>query len=259
VSQPTIDAKRRKLLAWKAGKVHPYIELETGMAKHNSETVENVSPGLAAAKYFVKPAADLTFEFGAASHAGLIRTDNQDHYIVLRRIRTQQLLLTNVATEELVHPSEEAFGMAVADGMGGGGRGELASRLAIRAAWDLASRTTSWVMKLHDLQTNELAERVEAFVYMMQQAFLQEYTDNPQFTSSGTTWTSAYLVSGFAVIAQIGDSPGFLWRDGTFQRITTDLLLATGHVSVPFLASPKNRKPFHADPVMRRATADKDR
>jgi PPM family protein phosphatase len=202
--------------------VHTYIELETGMAEHNSETVENVSPELAAAKYFVEPAADLTFEFGAASHAGLIRSENQDHYIVLRRIRTQQLLLTNVDTEELAYPSDEAFGMAVADGMGGGGRGELASRLAIREAWDLASRTTSWIMKLRDLNTNELTERVEGFVYMMQQAFLQEYTANPKFSNSGTTWTSAYLVSGFAIIAQIGDSPSFLWRDGSFQRITTD-------------------------------------
>jgi protein phosphatase len=192
------------------------------MAKHDSETVQNISPALAASKYFVEPALNLSFEFGAASHAGLVRPENQDHYIVLRRIRTQQLLLTNVATEELVCPADEAFGMAVADGMGGGGRGELASRLAIREAWDLASRTTSWVMKLRDLNTNELVERVEGFIYMMQQAFLHEYAVNPEFSNSGTTWTSAYLVSGFAIITQIGDSPSFLWRDGTFQRITTD-------------------------------------
>jgi PPM family protein phosphatase len=196
--------------------------MEVTMATHDSETVENLSPAAAAAKYFVAPVADLRFEFGAATHAGLVRSENQDHYIVLRRVRTQQLLLTNVATEELLHPSDEAFGMAVADGMGGGGRGELASRLAIREAWDLAGRTTSWVMKLHDLNTNELTERVEGFVYMMQQAFLQEYAANPDFSNSGTTWTSVYLVSGFAILAQIGDSPSFLWRDGTFRRITTD-------------------------------------
>jgi protein phosphatase len=77
-------------------------------------------------------------------------------------------------------------------------------------------------MKLQDLNSNELTERVEGFVYMMQQAFLQEHAENPEFLNSGTTWTSAYLVSGFAVLAQVGDSPSFLLRDGTFQRITTD-------------------------------------
>ena len=192
------------------------------MAEHDSETVEDITPALAAAKFFVEPATALTFDFGAATHTGLVRSVNQDHYIVLRRIRTQQLLLTNVPTEELVYPADEAFGLAVADGMGGGGRGELASRLAIREAWDLAGRTSSWVMKLRDLNTRELTERVEGFVYMMQQAFSHEHAANPDFLNSGTTWTSAYLVSSFAILAQIGDSPSFLLRKGVFQRITTD-------------------------------------
>ena len=79
------------------------------MAEHDSETIENVSPALAAAKYFVERTEELAYEFGAASHAGLKRPDNQDHYIVLRRTRTQQLLLTNVPTEELTLPTDEAY------------------------------------------------------------------------------------------------------------------------------------------------------
>jgi len=192
------------------------------MAEHDSDTIENVSPALAAAKYFVEQSEELAYEFGAASHAGLRRRDNQDHYLVMRRTRTQQLLLTNVPTEQLVLPTDEAFGMAVADGMGGVGCGSLASQLAIRTAWEVAGRATSWVMKLRDLNSLELTERVEGFIYMMQQAFVHEYETNPDFSNSGTTWTSAYLVSAFAVLAQIGDSPSFLWRDGTFRRITTD-------------------------------------
>jgi serine/threonine protein phosphatase PrpC len=206
------------------------------MAESNKDTVENVSRALSAAKYFVEPARDLTYEVGAATHPGSVRSENQDHYIVLRRIRTQHLLLTNVDTVELSCPSDEAFGMAVADGLGGGGRGELASRLAIREAWDLASRTTSWVMQLRDLSTNELTERVEGFVYMMQQAFLQEYTTNPEFSISGTTWTSAYLVSGFAILAQLGDSPSLFWRNGVFQRITADHTIKREFVATAMLA-----------------------
>lgn len=192
------------------------------MAAHNSDTVENVAPALAAAKYFVKPGEELAFEFGAASHTGLCRTDNQDHYLVLRRTRTQQLLLTNVPSEELSLPTDEAYGMAVADGMGGASCGSLASQLAIRVGWELAGRTTSWVMKLGDLNSAELTERVEGFVYMMQQAFVNEFHANPEFCDAGTTFTAAYFVSSFAVVASIGDSPSYLWRDGTMGRITTD-------------------------------------
>jgi protein phosphatase len=192
------------------------------MAEHDSETVDEISPAMAAAKYFVEPSAEFDFDFGAASDVGLKRPDNQDHYIVLRRTRTQQLLLTNVATESLKFPSDETFGLAVADGMGGAGHGELASRLAIQEAWDLAGRTTSWIMQLRELNSREITERVEGFVHMLQQAFEHEHRANPAFADSGTTWTSAYLVSGFAVVTQIGDSPAFIWRDGTFQRVTTD-------------------------------------
>ncbi|MCI0332085.1 MAG: protein phosphatase 2C domain-containing protein [Planctomycetes bacterium] len=192
------------------------------MSLPEAETVENVKPALAAARYFVHGSSEFSFEFGAATHTGLRRSENQDHYIVLRRTRTQQLLHTNVPTDQLALPTDETYAMAVADGMGGVGCGSLASQIAIRTAWELAGRTTSWVMKLEDLNSEELTERIEGFVYMMQQAFVDEYRVNPAFALSGTTFTAAYFVSSFAAIAQIGDSPSFLWRDGTMRRISTD-------------------------------------
>jgi protein phosphatase len=192
------------------------------MAIHDTETLEDVKPALAAAKYFVHTDDRLDYEFGAATHVGLHRKENQDHYVVLRRTRTQQLLFTNVNTSEMRLPSDEAHAMAVADGMGGCAQGSLASEIAIRTGWELAGRTTSWIMKLQDLNSAELTERVEGFVYMLQQAFEDEFNANPQFGESGTTWTSAYLVSTYAVVAQIGDSPAFHWRNGTMRRVATD-------------------------------------
>jgi protein phosphatase len=186
------------------------------------ETVEIVKPVFAAAKYFFKSSVDLDFEFGAASHKGLCRSENQDHYAVARRTRVQELLLSNVPKEQLVVRPDEAYGMAIADGMGGRGRGDLASQLAIRTAWELASRTTSWLMKLEDLSSNELGERIEGFTYMMQQTFQDEFEANPELAESGTTWTCAYFVSSFAVVAHVGDSPCFLWRDGMLGRVSTD-------------------------------------
>jgi protein phosphatase len=192
------------------------------MAAHDSETIVNVSPVLAAAKYYVTSADNLAFDFGAATHPGFQRSDNQDHYLVLRRTRTQQLLLTNVPTEQLAMPTDETYAMAVADGMGGHNCGALASELAIRTGWELAGRATSWVMKLGQLNREELTERVEAFTHLMQQAFVDEFRANPNFGDSGTTWSGAYLVSSFAVVFNIGDSPCFLWRDGIMCRISTD-------------------------------------
>jgi len=192
------------------------------MAQHDSDTVKISNAAISAEKYFVKSAHNFAFDFGAGSHIGLRRPENQDRYLVLRRTRTQQLLLTNMPTEQLSTPTDEAYAMAVADGMGGTEGGDLASQLAIRAAWELTGRTTSWVMKLGDLNTHELTERIEGYSHLMQQAFLHEFETNPEFGNSGTTWTVAYFVSSFAVVAHVGDSPVFLWRNGTLGRISTD-------------------------------------
>lgn len=192
------------------------------MDPRDAETVELFEPATAAAKYFFKSSLELAFEFGAASHKGLCRAENQDHYVVLRRTRSQELLQTNLPKKQLVLPPDEAHAMAVADGMGATGHGDLASQLAIRTAWELAGRTTSWIMKLADLNTDELAERIEGFSHLMQQAFLDEFQADPEFAESGTTWTCAYFVSSFAVVAHVGDSPCFLWRDGMMGRVSTD-------------------------------------
>jgi PPM family protein phosphatase len=140
----------------------------------------------------------------------------------LRRTRTQQVLRTSVPIGQLPEHCDEAYAMAVADGMSGTSGGDLASQLAIRAAWDLAAQTTSWVMRLGCLNSYELTERIEGFAHLMQQAFLEEFQANPKFGDSGTTWTSAYFVDTFAFVAQIGDSPCFRWRDGTLAQISID-------------------------------------
>jgi len=192
------------------------------MDSRDVETEEIVKPAVAAKKYFFKSSVDLAFEFGATSHIGLCRTENQDHYVVARRTRIQELLHTNVPIEQFNYRSDDAYAMAVADGMGARGRGDLASQLAIRTAWELAGRTTSWLMKLGEMNPNELGERIAGFTYLMQQAFLDEFEGNPEFAKSGTTWTCAYFVSSFAVVAHVGDSPCFLWRDGIMEQVSTN-------------------------------------
>ena len=188
------------------------------MDPSTTDTAEFVQSPIAAAKYFVKSAGNLAFEFGAASHSGLVRSENQDQYLVVRRTRTQELLRTSIAAEQLPeHPHDVAYAMAVADGMGGTSSGNLASQLAIRAAWDLTGQTTSWVMKLGNLSSAEVTDRIQGFTHLMQQAFLDEFQANPRFGDSGTTWTCAYVVDTFAIVSQVGDSPCFRWREGTLR------------------------------------------
>jgi protein phosphatase len=188
-----------------------------------------------AAKFFVPPPSPINVEFGAASHIGLVRNSNEDHFGVFRRIRAQEALLTNLAHDDsptFAH-EDDIFGhivttyfLAVADGMGGGAAGEIASRVAIQKSFDLADQASSWVMRLHSLTAQQAEQRTEAYITEMHRTLRAMGESDSNLAGMGTTWTSAYLVGWNAVIVQIGDSRAYFLSRGELRQITRDQTLA---------------------------------
>ena len=80
-----------------------------------------------------KPAStSVHVHFGAVSHTGKVRANNEDHFLVSRVSRKQDILLTNMPADSLPRTTgEDGYLLIVADGMGGMAAGEVASRLAI--------------------------------------------------------------------------------------------------------------------------------
>src|SRR5947209_15357430 len=74
--------------------------------------------------------------FGALSHPGLVRANNEDHYLVVERHRGRVVLMTNLPEGCLRSAADTAYLMAVSDGIGGESFGELASMLALRSGWE---------------------------------------------------------------------------------------------------------------------------
>ena len=192
------------------------------MAEHDSETIENITPIVAAAKYYATLTADMAYEFGAATHTGLKRPENQDHYLVVGARAPSSCCSPTCRLSRCRCRPTKLTGWRWPMAWGAVAAAALASQLAIRTGWELAGRATSWVMKIGSLSHDELTERVEAFTHMMQQAFFDEFHTNPSFGDSGTTWSCAYFVGAFVVVFNIGDSPCFLWRNGIMCRISVD-------------------------------------
>src|SRR5687768_853994 len=87
-------------------------------------------------------------DFGALTHAGKVRTVNEDAYIIYRTARSWENLQTSLEAEDLPPRFDEhAYGMAVADGIGGAAGGQIASRMAIRFLISLILNAAKWAMK----------------------------------------------------------------------------------------------------------------
>jgi protein phosphatase len=162
------------------------------------------------------------FEFGAATHVGLRRSENEDHFAVVRRTRSRKILLTNVNTSGLLLPQDDTYVLVVADGIGGAGYGEVASELILRIGWELASAEPAWVMKLQDGGWSQLREHVTEFAQRMQQELRSHAEADPRLAGMGTTWTCAYLMGTDGLLAHVGDSRAYQFREGSLKQLTRD-------------------------------------
>ena len=139
----------------------------------------------------------MRFLWAVASHQGMVRQNNED----------------------AVFPdkSGESAGpvtLMVADGMGGHVAGEVASRLAVNAAAASAL---------------EPADRVAAG----NRAIREEVARQPDLEGMGTTLTLVTLGDdGHARLGHVGDSRGYLYREGQLSQLTKDHTVAAEYVAL---------------------------
>jgi PPM family protein phosphatase len=165
-------------------------------------------------------------EVGAATDIGKVRKDNEDHYIVVRRRRSRQVLVTNLAPGSLVEGDEDAYLMAVADGMGGSAFGELASQLALRTGWDLGGAELKWTTKATESELRELEEKAHLYFAMIDASIAVRVAGQAGTEVTGTTLTTFYSVSSSGFVFHAGDSRAYLLRGSQLTRLTRDHTVA---------------------------------
>jgi protein phosphatase len=105
--------------------------------------------------------------------------------------------------------------LAVADGMGGHAAGEVASAVTIGAMAELDSDQPDSPNR--DMMA-DLSSAVAAANMRLQQMIMA----NPAVEGMGTTLTALLWSDGHAAVCHIGDSRGYLLRDGELYQITHD-------------------------------------
>jgi len=141
----------------------------------------------------------------AISHQGLLRSNNEDRFLVM----------------EL---DDRALLLAVADGMGGRAGGEIAAQLTVDSL-------SSFVM-----QQGDAAKQLGRQVLAANEKVSLKGRSDKNLKDMGCTVTVALLQQDQMFWAQVGDSRLYIFRNNELQQLTTDhnmaqLLVELGEIS----------------------------
>ena len=163
-----------------------------------------------------RPTGDLSLRLFARTDVGQIREHNEDNFLVadLTR-RSRGLLEANRTTTLGLHGTL----FAVCDGMGGAAAGEIASQLAVDIIYE---RMIDQLDDTAPVVRDEIARRLVRAVESAGLRIFQEAKLDRTRRGMGTTVTAAALIDDHLFLAQVGDSRGYLLRDGNLVQVTRD-------------------------------------
>ncbi len=167
----------------------------------------------------------LGLEIASASDRGRVLERNDDHFLVAEIGRFIRVEGTNLSDRRLRPETRmpEATLLAVADGIGGHGHGDLASALALDTiAGDLLPFMPE--LAAHEEQAKHTLRDVLMHAAADAQRRLMEAVARKHVVgrTPGTTLTAALVRGRTALIVHIGDSRAYLVRGGRLERLTRD-------------------------------------
>ena len=143
--------------------------------------------------------------------SGRVRSHNEDSVTIVK----------NAASEHL---------MIVADGMGGHRAGEVASSMVVTQIGSKFKALSTIGTKIDAI--NWLKDNVQE----INNNIVKYSEDHPESMGLGTTCVMALLTKDFLLFVNIGDSSGFVFKNGKLKKITRDhtlvnFLVETGDLS----------------------------
>ena len=129
----------------------------------------------------------LRLRYAALSDVGRVRKDNQD---------------SGYAGEHL---------LVIADGVGGAARGDIASSTAVQI-----------LRRLDDTPSDDLLEALAGSIHRAHDRIAELVEEDPELEGTSTTVTVALFDGNRIGVGHVGDSRGYLLRDGELSQLTKD-------------------------------------
>jgi protein phosphatase len=184
-------------------------------------------PGQATAAPQRKPRDDEIDVYGL-THPGRVRSENQDHFLICSLRKQMVVHLTSLSeTDSLLGETERlAFLAMVADGVGGGTKGAVASQITLETVAQYLSRSMRCYYASSPVETRGFSEALYDAAVECHADLLRRAAQNPEYRGMATTLTLWLGVWPRAYLLQVGDSRCYLLRDGELRQITRDQTMA---------------------------------
>ena len=162
------------------------------------------------------PRPRLALSYAALSDVGRVRKDNQD---------------SGFASEHL---------LVIADGVGGAARGDVASSTAVQA-----------LRRLDDRAPDDMLEALAGAIHRAHDRIAELVEQDPELDGTSTTVTAALFDGRRIGVAHIGDSRGYLLRDGTLSQLTKDHTFVQSLIDEGRITEEESRTHPHRNLIIR--------
>lgn len=185
----------------------------------------------------------VAIQFGALTHCGKVRGNNEDHFLIARLTKTMQVCKTSLpGSGRTQNSEEEGHLIVVADGMGGAAAGERASALAVESVESFVQNTLQWFLHLGGRDEHLLVSELRESLERADRTIVERARSNPALRGMGTTLTMAYCVGSELFIVHAGDSRAYLFRDDELDQLTSDHTLVQALVDDGAISSEQARR-----------------
>ena len=193
---------------------------------------------------FRKP-RDSEIDVFGVTHTGFVRPTNQDHFLIgslRQRFNVRQSSLTDLS-ELPLREDRLAFLTMVADGVGGGRKGEEASQLAVEALTRYISESVRCYYSA-DTGDADFTQALEQAAYRCHQRVVEEGAKHPEYQGMATTLTLFIGVWPWCYLLQVGDSRYYQFRQGHLIQISRDQTMAQELIDSGMFAAAVNKTPL---------------
>ena len=141
--------------------------------------------------------------YNCESHIGKVRKNNEDY-----------------CNGEIINIDSEPVGIfALADGMGGHNKGEVASKLAVENIVEFLKEN---LLQNSNIKIDYIDDIIKQAYHSVNHIVYEKSISSLEFEGMGTTLVIAIIYKNNLYVANVGDSRCYLLNEGGFNKITID-------------------------------------